>query len=82
MIRRLSLLWKRFTPLEERLFVQIRNVLPTEAQPIEWREPERLRSSRASRFAARKNGPYAAGLTVQRRLESSERQPESGSATG
>ena len=34
MIRRLSLLWKRFTPLEERLFVEIRHVLPTEAQPI------------------------------------------------
>jgi hypothetical protein len=43
--------------------------------------PERLRSSQASRFAARKNGPSAAGLTVRRRLGSSERQPESGSAT-
>ena len=36
----------------------------------------------SSRFAAWKNGLSAAGLTVRRRLGSSERQPESMSATG
>ena len=34
MLQRLSLLWKRFTPLEEQLFAQIRTVLPHSMQPI------------------------------------------------
>ena len=34
MLQRLSLLWKRFTPLEEQLFAQIRTVLPDSMQPI------------------------------------------------
>ena len=34
MIRRLSLFWKRFTPLEVRLFAEVRNVLPQDAQPL------------------------------------------------
>ena len=34
MIRRLSLLWKRFTPLEVRLFAEVRKVLPKDAQPL------------------------------------------------
>ena len=33
-IRRLSLFWKRFTPLEVRLFAEVRNVLPKDAQPL------------------------------------------------
>jgi len=33
-IRRLSLLWKRFTPLEVRLFAEVRKVLPKDAQPL------------------------------------------------
>jgi hypothetical protein len=32
--KRLSLLWKRFSPLEERLLLDFRKVLPTEAQAI------------------------------------------------
>jgi len=44
--------------------------------------PECPRSSRFSRFAAWKNLVSAAALTVRRRLGSSERQPESVSATG
>src|SRR5678815_3940260 len=34
MLQRLTLLWKRFTPLEEQLFAQIRTVLPDSMQPI------------------------------------------------
>jgi len=34
MLQRLSLLWKRFTPLEEQLFAQIRTVLPHSMQRI------------------------------------------------
>ena len=33
-MRTLSLLWKRFSPLEERLLAQVRGVLPPDAQPI------------------------------------------------
>ena len=33
-IQRLSLLWKRFSPLEERLLGEIRHVLPLDALPI------------------------------------------------
>jgi hypothetical protein len=32
--QRLSLLWRRFSPLEERLIAAVRNVLPPQAQPI------------------------------------------------
>jgi hypothetical protein len=32
--QRLSLLWRRFSPLEERLFATVRNVLPLQATPI------------------------------------------------
>jgi hypothetical protein len=32
--RRLSLFWKRFSPLEERLLTEVRKVLPGEAQPL------------------------------------------------
>ena len=32
-IRRLSLFWKRFSPLEERLFTEVRRVIPLAAQP-------------------------------------------------
>jgi hypothetical protein len=31
--QRLSLLWRRFSPLEERLFATVRNVLPLQATP-------------------------------------------------
>jgi hypothetical protein len=34
MLQRLALLWKRFTPLEEQLFAQIRTVLPDSMQLI------------------------------------------------
>ena len=33
MIERVTLLWKRFSPLEERLLAEVRNVLPAAAQP-------------------------------------------------
>lgn len=33
MIERMTLLWKRFSPLEERLLAEVRNVLPAAAQP-------------------------------------------------
>lgn len=34
MIERLTLLWKRFSPLEERLLTEVRQVLPAAAQPL------------------------------------------------
>src|SRR5262245_28440167 len=34
MIRRLSLFWKRFSPLEERLLAEVRRVIPVEGQPL------------------------------------------------
>ena len=33
-VQRLSLLWRRFSPLEERLIAAVRGVLPEPAQPI------------------------------------------------
>src|SRR5687767_15064800 len=34
MLQRLSLFWTRFTPLEKRLFVEVRQVLPAGAQAL------------------------------------------------
>src|SRR5881396_2041970 len=33
-IQRLSLFWKRFSPLEEQLFAEVRSVMPVEARPL------------------------------------------------
>ena len=33
-MQRLSLLWRRFSPLEERLIAAVREVLPERAQPV------------------------------------------------
>lgn len=33
-IERLTLLWRRFTPLEERLLAEVRSVIPSEARPV------------------------------------------------